>query len=108
MKRFLTAFILALAIHGLVFFLGGRWLNVFSPPPGPPKPVTISLAAVKYSRADKVPAGKKAQSAPKPHPIAPEIARPPKSAPLPHKPRSIAKTMAPQMPPTPEKRPLPP
>jgi len=107
-KRFLTAFILALAIHGLVFFLGDRWLDVFSPPPGPPKPVTISLAAVKHSRADKAPAGKKVQSAPKPHPIPPEIARPPKTVPMPHKPPPVAKTMAPQQPPTPEKRPLPP
>jgi len=98
-KRFLTAFIIALAIHGLVFFIGGRWMNVFSPAPGPPKPVTISLAVRIHPQADKARAGRKTDTTPA---VKPEK----KSAPPP-KPHAAEKTNAPVIPPKPKKTLLP-
>ena len=99
MKRFVTAFIIALAIHGLAFSLGGSWMNVFPPPPGPPKPVTISLAVRTHLQADKNRVDRKTGTAPADKPE--KISAPPSKL------HSNAKTIKPVIQPTPQKISLP-
>lgn len=89
---------MALVIHGLFFSLGDRWINIFSPPPGPPQPVTISLAVVKHPRADKITPDKKAPTASKP----PAAAAPSQPAPPPRQPQTVT-APKPDNPPPPHK-----